>query len=807
MIKNYFITAFRTLKKNKGFTAINVLGLSVGLAICLLIAFYVKDELSFDRYNQKAGRVYRVNEDLKFGGNLGLNAVSPSPFSQLLKSDFPEVEETVRMQGGHSFYVKKGNENVKEDKVVFADPSVFSVFTLPFTEGDPKTALVEPRSVVIDETVAEKYFGTTKNLVDKTLTVDDTVLYKITGVIHRVPDQSHFNFNMFVSSSTLDLKRENSWIRSNFNVYVLLKPGSDPQKLQAKFPSLIEKNAAPELKSVLNLSFEDFEKAGNYFRLSLQPLKDIHLKSNRNGELGPNGNIQYVYIFSAIGIFILLIACVNFMNLSTARSSNRAREVGIRKVLGSNRLNLVVQFLAESFLVTLVATLIAVFMAFALLSLFNQLAGKQLVVTSQLVFSALPAVLFIVVVIGLLAGAYPAFFLSGFQPISVLKGKLSAGFKNSWLRSSLVVFQFFISILLIIGTLVIYNQLKYMQNKDLGYNRSQVLVLQNVDQLGGGTKSFKNEVKQLPGVIDASLSGFLPTGGLRGSTTLFNSPTIDQKNATLLQFWHVDENYVNTLGMKIVAGRNLSGAMLSDSSAILVNETAAKLMGFTDPVNQFVYTLPGKQKQSDKLHIVGVVKDFNFSSLRENILPVAMRLRDNDGALIIRMQTANIPALMAQIQNKWKSFSPKQQMSFSFMDDDFDALYRSEQRMGKLFITFSTLAILIACLGLFGLAAYAAEQRIKEIGIRKVLGATVSGIVSMLSMDFIKLVFVSILVASPIAWYFSNQWLQGYAYRIDIQWWIFAIAGAIALFIAFVTISSQSIKAATSNPVDSLKNE
>ncbi len=807
MIRNYFITAFRTLKKNKGFTAINVLGLSVGLATCLLIAFYVQDELSFDRYNQKADRIYRVNEDLKFGGNIGLNAVSPSPFSQLLKSDFPEVEETVRMQGGHSIYVKKRNQNVKEDKVVYADPSIFSVFTLPFIDGDPKTALVEPRSVVIDETTAKKYFGTTQNLVNKTLTVDDTVIYKITGVIRNVPAQSHFNFNLFASSSTLDLKKENSWIRSNFNVYVLLKPGADPQKLQAKFPSLIVKNAAPELKSVLNLSFEDFEKSGNYFRLSLQPLTDIHLKSDRNAELGPNGNIQYVYIFSAIGLFILLIACVNFMNLSTARSSNRAREVGIRKVLGSNRLNLVIQFLAESFLVTLVATLIALFMAFALLPLFNQLAGKQLVITWHLIYGALPAILFIVVIIGLLAGAYPAFFLSGFQPIAVLKGKLSTGFKSGWLRGGLVVFQFFISILLIIGTLVIYKQLKYMQNKDLGYNRSQVLILQNVNELGEGIKSFKGEVKNIPGVIDASLTGFLPTGGLRGSTTLFNSPTIDQKNATLLQFWHIDESYVNTLGMKLVAGRNLSGTIQTDSSGILINETAAKLMGFADPVNQFVYTLPGKQKQADRLHIVGVIKDFNFSSLRENILPVAMRLAENDGALSIRMQTTDVPALMSQIQNKWKSFSPKQQMSFSFMDDDFDAIYRSEQRMGKLFISFSTLAILIACLGLFGLAAYAAEQRIKEIGIRKVLGASVSGIVSMLSMDFIKLVFVSILIASPIAWYFSNQWLQRYAYRIEVQWWIFAAAGAIALFIAFATISSQSIKAATSNPVDSLKNE
>ena len=807
MIKNYIKTAFRGLMKNKGFTFINVFGLALGLATCMLIVFYVFDELSFDRYNTKADRIYRVNNDIKFGGTANSYAITPSPLAVALKGDFPEIEQVLRfrLRGGNQ--VKKGNQDIQEDMMVYVDPSLFSVFTLPMISGSPTTALTEPHTVVITERTAKKYFDRT-NVVGQVLTFNDTAQYKITGVIKDIPKQSHFNFDFFISLTTLTDSRDQAWFSNNFNTYVLLRPGADAKSLQAKFPEFMVKHAGPQLQSILHLDFKTFEKTGNYFRLSLIPLKKIHLYSNVVGELGANGNMDYVYIFSLVAIFILLIACVNFMNLSTARSSNRAREVGVRKVLGSPRKYLIAQFLTESVMVTMAAAIIAVFAAWALLPVFNQMAGKELAVTPQILGWLLPFLFLIIIVIGFLAGSYPAFFLSGFQPIDVLKGKLAAGFKGGRLRSFLVVFQFSISIFLIIGTLVIYNQLKYIQNKDLGYNRDHVLIVQNVWALGNGAKTFKQEVKGLAGVQDATLTGFLPTNGGGNSTSMFKDPVLDQKRAILTQDWDVDEDYIPTLGIKMLAGRNFSKEMLTDSTALVINEAAAKLLSFPNPLNQFLYVpQDGMAKVMKQYHIIGVMKDFNFLSLRNNITPLVLLLNENRGALSMHINSANIPALLAQVKSKWKDLSPNQQFNYSFMDEDFDSLYRSEQRIGTIFVSFTSLAIVIACLGLFGLAAYAAEQRTKEIGIRKVLGANISTIVSMLSKDFIKLVIIAIVIASPLAWWAMHNWLQSFAYRQNIQWWVLALAGATAILIAFITISFQSVKAALSNPVKSLKSE
>ncbi|HVV53823.1 MAG TPA: ABC transporter permease, partial [Mucilaginibacter sp.] len=539
MIRNYIKTAYRNLLKNKGFTAINILGLALGLATCLLIVFYVYDELSYDQYNVKADRIYRVNNDIKFGGNENSYAVSPAPMGPALKATFPEIEDEVRFRTRGGFQVKKGNQEIQEYNVVYADPSLFNVFTLPMIDGDPATALKEPHSVVITEDMALKYFNK-MNVVGQVLTCDDTAQYKITGVIKNIPTQSHFNFDFFVSMSTLPESRDIAWFSNNFNTYLLLRPGTDPNKLQSKFADFLRKQAGAQLESILHINFDQFEKAGNYFRFSLTPLKDIHLHSNRVAELSGNGNIQYIYIFSAIAIFILLIACVNFMNLSTARSSTRAKEVGVRKVLGSARKNLVFQFLTESVMVTLVAAIIAIFAAWGLLHTFNQLSGKQLTITSHILIWLLPVVLLLVIVIGFLAGSYPAFFLSGFQPIEVLKGKLAAGFKAGFLRSFLVVFQFSISIFLIIGTLVIYSQLRYIQNKDLGFDRDHVLIVDRIWTLGNKDRDFREEVSQLAGVKSASLSGFLPTSNVGNSSSFFKDPVIDQKRAILSQIWTVD---------------------------------------------------------------------------------------------------------------------------------------------------------------------------------------------------------------------------------------------------------------------------
>jgi putative ABC transport system permease protein len=811
MFKNYIKTAVRSLYKNKGFTAINILGLALGLATCLLIVFYVVDELSYDRYNTKADRIYRVNEDLKLGENNVQYAVAMPPLAKTLKVEYPYIEDATRIKAAGTTHVKKGNINMVENRVGFVDASIFNVFTLPMVSGDPKTALLEPNTVVITESTAKKYFNTT-DAVGKTIVFNEKENFKVTGVIKDVPKQSHFNFDFFVSLESFPDSRSNEWLRSDYNTYVLLKDAKDYKKLEASFPAFLQKFSGAQMQSELGMSIAQFEKSGSHFRMNLTALTDIHLKSNRSGELGPNSTTQYVYIFSAIALFILLIACVNFMNLSTARSSNRAREVGVRKVLGSSRKYLIFQFLAESVLVTFVATVIAMIAAAAVLPLFNQLSGKEIILTVESLKWLVPSLLLIVLVIGSLAGSYPAFFLSAFQPIDVLKGKLSAGFKGGGLRSFLVVFQFFVSILLIIGTLVIYNQLNFIQTKNLGYNRNQVLVIQNSSELKDQAKVFKQELAELPGVKSATMTGFLPTNGWRNTRIYFKDATFDQKKSLFPQSWEVDADYIPTMDMKMAAGRNFSKEMLTDSSAVILNEAAAKFLGFADPINKTIYQSLGGDRKGGvqnvkECHIVGVVKDFHFNSLREKIEPVVMTLGQNSGALGIRVSTSNITALMAQIKNKWNELSPNVQINYSFMDQDFDASYRSEQRIGKIFVIFTSLAIIIACLGLFGLAAYAAEQRTKEIGIRKVLGADVSVIVGMLSKDFIKLVCIAIILASPIAWFVMTKWLQDFAYRITIQWWVIAVAGAGALVIAFVTISFQSVKAALANPVDSLKNE
>jgi putative ABC transport system permease protein len=577
--------------------------------------------------------------------------------------------------------------------------------------------------------------------------------------------------------------------------------------LEAQFPQLLRKYSGQQMQDELKMSYDQFEKSGSFFRMNMIPLTDIHMHSNQTGELGANTTVEYVYIFSVIAAFILLIACVNFMNLSTARSANRAREVGVRKVLGSARKYLIAQFLSESVMVALAAMVIGVVAAAILLPAFNHLADKNIIITRQTLTWLIPAAVALVLIAGLLAGLYPAFFLSAFQPINVLKGKISAGFKGSGLRSFLVVLQFSISIFLIAGTLVVYNQLHYIQNRDLGFNRSQVLIVHNAFELGDHSKTFKHEIKQLGGVQNATMTGFLPVQSNRSTGIFYKGAVADPKSSIFPQIWAVDEDYLNTLGMKIIAGRNFSNKMASDSNALVVNETAAKLLGFTDAVNKVIYTSPGGNNgKFQPMTIIGVVKDFNFSSLRQNIDPVVMELRDDTGDLSIKLQAASISAVLPQIEHDWRELS-QAPFQYSFMDQDFDAIYRSERRTGTIAMVLTSLAVIIACLGLFGLAAYAAEQRAKEIGIRKVLGATVTNIASMLSRDFIKLVFIAIIISSPIAWYLMNKWLQDFAYRVNFEWWILAIAGGTAILIAFATISFQSIKAAVANPVDSLRSE
>lgn len=807
MFKNYLKIAFRNLWKNKGFSAINIFGLASGLAICLLILFYVNNELGYDRYNTKADRIYRIDGDLQFGGNHFVLAQVPDPMGAALKQDFPQVEQYVRFRGHGGIMVKKGNQNIAEDKVIYTDSTLFSVFTLPMIQGDPATALTQPNSVVITESTAQKYFNST-DVVGKTLTIGDTGNYKITGVIKDVPKQSHFHYDFFISMyGQLSPYEINQWTSNNFNTYIVLKKGADAQALSSQLNGFVMKHVAPAFQT-MNLTPEQFAKQGNYLHYALTPLEKIHLYSNKSGELEANGNIQYVYIFSLIAFFILLIACVNFMNLSTARSANRAKEVGVRKVLGSMRKNLVTQFLSESILISFISLILALVIAALLLPYFNQLSGKDMTLNLFLKPWLLPAAVLLMIVVGLIAGSYPAFYLSSFKPVQVLKGKLAKGFKSSWLRSGLVVFQFCISIILVIGTLVIYQQLNYIRNKDIGFDRSHVLIIKNTDVLGKQAKVFEDEVKKLNGVENATVTGYLPTAGWRSDSPLFPDANADIKSAVSTQIWKVDENYIPTLGMKMVKGRNFSADFPTDSSAIIINEAAAKLFGFTDPLNRPLYYMNDfPKKDLTQYHIVGVVKNFNFNTLREEVTPLCFLYQPQNGSVAFRIHSANIPNLVSMIGDKFKSLAPEQPFSYSFMDDDFNKIYSNEQRMGGISITFSVLAILIACLGLLGLITFAAEQRAKEIGVRKVLGANAGDIVSMLSKDFLKLVLVASLIAIPIAWLAMNKWLQGFAYRINISWWILAIAALLAVLIALATIFYQAIKAAVANPVDSLRSE
>ena len=808
MFRNYFKTALRNLWKSKGFSFINIIGLAVGLATCLLIMIYVMDELSYDRYNEKAGRIYRLDGEIKFGGNHFILATAPAPAGPAMKEDYPEIEQYTRFRNRGGFLVKKGDQNIREDQVIYADSTLFDVFTLPMIAGDPHTALKEPHSVVITEKAARKYFNGT-DVVGRSLVVDDSIFYKVTGVIREIPSQSHFNYDFFIAMSGLDESRRNSeWLSNNFNTYIVLRKDADPKRLEAKFGGMIEKYIGPLIKAAVNMSMADFTKSGSLIEFDLMPLTAIHLHSNKTAELSPNGSLQYVYIFSAIAIFILLIACVNFMNLSTARSSNRAKEVGIRKVLGSLRNNLITQFITESTVISAISMLLALGIAWLLLPYFDQLAAKHMSLGLLSHPWMIPALLVLVLLVGLMAGSYPAFFLSAFKPIAVLKGNLSAGFRTGWLRNILVVFQFGISIFLIVGTAVIYQQLGYIRSKKLGFNRDHVLIIQNCSPLGNGARAFKDDLLRLPGVEGATMTGYLPTSDSRNDNAYFLTTDLDPKKAISMQNWPVDDHYIPVLGMEMAAGRNFSQQFGTDSDGAVINEAAARVMGFQNPVGQKYYDLMDlTTKRLKTWHIIGVVRDFNFNSLRDVVTPMVLYLDENRGNIALRVKSDHIPQLIGQIENKWRAMAPGQPFSYSFMDDDFNALYTSEQRMGNISLTFSLLAICIACLGLFGLAAYAAEQRTREIGIRKVLGASVGGIIGLLSRDFLRLVIISALIAFPFAWWAMHHWLQDFAYRVEISWEVFALAAVLSVGIALFTVSFQAIRAAVANPVKSLRAE
>ena len=797
MLKNYFTIAFRSLLRHKAFSFINIMGLAVGIASCFLIFLYVHFETSYDNFNTKADRIYRIVADVKTPSEtITTQGITSAPIAVNVKRDFPEVEDAVRVtydDGG--YLIHKNDLVIQEKKIVLADSTLFNVFDFPLISGNKNTALKEPMSIVISQTAAKKYFGSTNPLGQNLLLTGALINSTITGVMKDIPENSQIKADMFISMSSFKQiygqpTQDSEWTNHGYYTYVLLKPNADAKKLEAKFPAFMEFHHGADAK---RLQMQDY--------LSLEPLRDVYLKSKRSGF--ETGNINNVRIFSVVAIFILLIACINFINLTTARSVERAKEVGIRKVIGAVKFQLAKQFIIESVIICLIAFALSLLLCSLLLPLFNQLAGKQI---SPGIFNN-PlniVVLFLLSVsIGIVAGFYPSLVLSSFKPVSVLKGRFATGTKGLILRKSLVVFQFTISIALIVGTIVVYTQLNYMRNKDLGFNKDQTIVINtNFDK---NKDVFKQSLALIPGVISSSSSSSVPGGGHTGAySEMENKAGETQK--TNLNLYFVDFDYINQYQFKLVAGRAFDKNFKTDSTqAMVINESAAKSLGYVstkDAVGRNFSQWGRKGK------IIGVLKDFHYHSLQQDIQPLVMRYEPWAlGLISIKVSSTNLPETIKSIQSKWNNIIPNRPFEYSFLDESFNKLYLAEDRFGNLFFNFAVLAVFISCLGLLGLASYSTIQRTKEIGVRKVLGASVSNIVNLLSIEFIKLVLVAFVIAAPIGWFGMNVWLRDFAYRTSITWWVFAIAGTSAVMIAFITISFQAIKAALMNPVKSLRTE
>ena len=805
MFKNYLKIAWRNLLRNRAFSAINITGLSIGLASCMLISMYVLDELGFDRFNENADRIVRVTFKGDMNGSKINEAHVMPPTASTLKSEYPEVLEATRLRQAGGQKVIVGNKQYNGDNMFFSDANIFQVFTLPLIQGDAKTALIQPDNVVISEELANKYFGKTDVLGNVIKFKGSDKAAKITGVMHNMPSNSHFHADLLMSMESLQDSKSDSWMTSEFFTYLLLRKGTDYKQLEAKLPQTVEKYMGPQLKKAMGVTMSEFEKSGNRLILKLQPLSDIHLFSDFVYDLSPAGDIRYVYIFGAVAAIILIIACINFMNLSTASSSKRAREVGVRKVMGSQKSELVWQFLMESILLTAFAMLLATILAYTCLPLFNQLSGKDLALEVQTLPVLIPSLLVFGLLVGIFAGSYPAFFLSSFKPITILKGKFISNKNSIGLRSGLVVVQFFISVTLMIGTTVVYQQLKFIQNKKLGYNKDQVLIL-DTWALGTQQNTFRNELLQNPTILDASSSSYIPAGPSYNNNYMMYA---DQKADELVNGirYEVDYHYINTMGMDIVVGRNFSDHFGTDSSAVIINQTAANMLGLkNNPIN---HTISRNDNQGNKATytIIGVVKDFHFRSLHEKITPLVMTLGGEAGNLIVKVKTDKPEKLLGELKSVWAGYKTEEPFSYSFLDQRYDQTYKAEQRTGQILGIFTGLTIFVACLGLFGLATFTAEQRIKEIGVRKVLGASVLSVVGLLSKDFIKLVLIAIAFALPVAWLMMTKWLQGFEYKITIAWWMLAMASLLSVIIALFTVSFQSIKAALTNPVKSLRSE
>lgn len=789
MFKNHLKVALRTILHNKTYTFINLLGLATGIAVCFLIFLWVADEIRYDRFHEDADRIYRTIWEARFGDNQWQIPLGPVPVAEALKTHFPEVEHVTRLRPERRT-VRQGEEYMIEDRFLYVDESFFDVFSVNFLAGDPATALRAPEAVVLTEEMARKYFPD-QSPIGQTLVLEDGTALWVTAVVERFPPQSHFHFDFLAPLQTLSIiaQRRNHWGSGTVYTYLKLKDGESAAQLQAKFADYVEKEIHGEV-----------QETGNYNRFRLQPLTDIHLYSHLRYELAPNGNATYVTIFAIVGSFILILACINFINLATARSARRAREVGIRKVLGSQRGQLVRQFLSESLVYVVLAVALALFLAELSLPLFNGFTGKELTFAFFSSPQALLLLTGIAVVVAVLAGTYPAFLLSSFLPVHTLRRRVTAGAGGDTLRNILVVTQFCISIALIIGTLVVGKQLAYLQEKQLGFDKEHVLIVQGVRELGNRYTLLRDRLAAHPAVVTASAAQTLP--GRPFDSTIFEPEQPANYETSSLTYAMIDEHFVEVLGLKLAAGRNFSHKFATDSSAFLINETAAKALGWREPVGKRM-TMSGVIEG----RVIGVVEDFHIESLHNEVKAVVFPFgRWQPAYLAVRLQAGKLAEGTAAVKAIWENMTPHP-FRYSFLDRDVQQLYETEQRVRRIFTVFSSLAIVIACLGLFGLTAFTAEQRTKEIGIRKVLGASFAGVVGLLSKDFLRLVMIAFVIAVPIAYFAMLRWLEDFAYRVELSPEPFAVAGALAVLVALVTVSGQAIKAALANPVETLRYE
>lgn len=813
MIRNYIKVTLRNLTKDSFYSFINIFGLSIGITACLLILLYLNHELSYDKFHKDYHRVYRVTAKAKLAGSETELGVTSPPLADRLIQDIEEIESITRLLQLHRTVHHQG-QVYREDDMLYADSTFFDVFSFDILLGNPTTMLKEPNSIVLTEETAIRYFGkdavSIGSALGQELILEDES-YKVTGVLKNIPENSHFDFDFLVSMSSTREGLSPVWLNMNFYTYLKLRDGVSPASLDDKMMDIVKTHIVPQVVQFMNMPPEllnDDASIRDFFHFKLQPLASIHLTSNLRGELGVNSDISYIYIFSAIALFIVVIACINFMNLATARSSKRAIEVGVRKTLGSSRQQLVWQFLVESILFAFIAMIIALGLTEALKNPFSFLTGKviSLNIFAEPVLAAW--IVGFVLLIGALSGIYPAFYLTRFKPVVVLKMSSSKGSNRSMFRNSLVVLQFAISIGLIVCTLLVSKQMRFVSEKNLGFDKENVIVIENARELGNGYQVFKNELLSIPQVSNVCVSQRIPS-------VIFNSPVCTPEGGVGVDIPvftnEIDYDYIDTYKMEIVRGRNFSRDMPSDSTAILINENAARRFGWTedgaDPVGKYVEMIRPNYGTRSKLYVVGVVKDFHFESLKSDISANVMLLWPKGNFVSVRVKPGNFTALINAFESSWKKIAPGVPFRYSYLDQRFEELYKSEQKLGQIFALFTSIAIFIACLGLLGLAAYTTEQRTKEIGIRKAMGASVPNVIAMLNKEFIRLVLVAIVLGSPIAWYFMQKWLGNFVYKTDIGWWPFLAAGGLAIAIAALTVGFQSFKAATMNPVNSLRNE